>query len=479
MAQKSSLKQELTQRLHQTLSPAQLKFVRLLEMNQPEVEEEVRHELEENPALSTVDGEVSELTDSNYHDESDAISHDDYGGTDEMPRYRPAGTPRSQVFDYAEATTQSSPMSLMEYLTAQVNELHRPAEVAAAAEYIIGYLDSNGYLSRTLQSIADDVAFTTGIDIPMEIWRRGLETVQSLDPVGVGARDLRDCLLIQLRRLPDDSERNVNLAREIVEHYFDIFSLKHFKRLEASLGVTSERLSAAIDVIRSLNPKPAADIGDDPVLDRTRHIVPDFIVEPSGDGDGKLTVSLPNSIPELQIERSFSEDPTDAAARTFVVRRREQATDFIDMLRLRNETLFNVMSAIVSIQHDFFLTDDESDLRPMVLKDVAALTGYDLSVVSRATAGKYVATPSGTYPLKFFFNEGIAGKSSDGEGHSTQAILAAMRTIIENENPSSPLSDDTIREHLAADGIDIARRTVAKYRERLGFPVARLRKDIR
>ncbi|MDE5784983.1 MAG: hypothetical protein K2H98_00465, partial [Duncaniella sp.] len=249
MSRKSSLKQELTQRLHQTLSPAQLKFVRLLEMNQPEVEEEVRHELEENPALSTVERETAVATENSYDDPAETLPHNDYG-SDDVPRYRSSATPRSEVFDYAEATTQSSPMSLMEYLNAQVNELHRPQDVAATAEYIIGYLDSNGYLSRPLQSIADDVAFTTGMDLPMDLWRRGLETVQSLDPAGVGARDLRDCLLIQLRRLPDDTEGNITLAREIVEHYFDIFSLKHFRRLESALGVSSERLREAIVVIR-------------------------------------------------------------------------------------------------------------------------------------------------------------------------------------------------------------------------------------
>lgn len=463
--------------MHQTLSPAQLKFVRLLEMNQPEVEEEVRHELEENPALATVENDHDTPGGDDFNETAEQIQLADYRDDDEIPHVSPGINRHHEAFDWAEASAQSSPMTLMEYLTAQVNELHRDPSVAAAAEYIIGYLDSNGYLSRTLQSIADDVMFTTGVDIPMEIWQRGLETVQSLDPAGVGARDLRDCLLIQLRRLPEDDEGNVALAIEIANHYFDIFSLKHFTKLETALGVDAPRLRAAIDVIRSLNPKPASDIGEDPLLDRTRHIVADFIVEPADDGD--LIVTLPNSIPELEIERSFRDEPADDAARQFIARRREQATDFIDMLRLRNETLFNVMSAIVKIQRDFFLTGDESDLRRMVLSDVSALTGYDLSVISRATAGKYVATPSGTYPLKYFFNEGMGVNSADDDSRSTQSILAAIKAAVEEEDPASPLSDDAIKEHLAAEGIDIARRTIAKYRERLGIPVARLRKDIR
>ncbi|MDE6484230.1 MAG: RNA polymerase factor sigma-54 [Duncaniella sp.] len=477
MPQKTSLRQDLTQRLHQTLSPAQLKFVRLLEMNQPEVEEEVRHELEENPALATAETDGDHNSTDDFNETAEQIQLADYSDDDEIPHSGAGAGRHHDAFDWAEASAQSSPMSLMEYLTAQVNELHRDPAVAATAEYIIGYLDSNGYLSRSLQSIADDVVFTTGADIPMETWQKGLDTVRSLDPAGVGARDLRDCLLIQLRRMPEDTDGNVALAREIVAHYFDIFSLKHFSRLESALGVNSDKLREAVEVIRSLNPKPAADIGEDPMLDRTRHIVADFIVEHAD--DATVTVTLPNSIPELEIERSFREEPADAAARSFIARRREQAGDFIDMLRLRNETLFNVMSAIVTIQHDFFLSGDESDLRPMVLKDVAALTGYDISVISRATAGKYVATPSGTYPLKFFFNEGVAGSSDDDGGHSTHAILAAIKSAIDNEDHNSPLSDDAIKEILASEGIDIARRTVAKYRERLGIPVARLRKDIR
>ncbi|MDE6416968.1 MAG: RNA polymerase factor sigma-54, partial [Duncaniella sp.] len=426
-------------------------------------------------ATAETDGDHNAADD--FNETAEQIQLADYSDDDEIPHAGAVTGRHHEAYDWAEASATSSPMSLMEYLTAQVNELHRDPAVAATAEYIIGYLDSNGYLSRTLQSIADDVAFTTGVDIPMEMWQRGLDTVQSLDPAGVGARDLRDCLLIQLRRMPDDSDGNVALAREIVTHYFDVFSLKHFSRLESALGVSAQRLREAVDVIRSLNPKPAADIGEDPMLDRTRHIVPDFLVEPAE--DGSVTVTLPNSIPELEIERSFRDEPTDAAARSFIARRREQATDFIDMLRLRNETLFNVMSAIVTLQHDFFLSADESDLHPMVLKDVAALTGYDLSVISRATAGKYVSTPSGTYPLKFFFNEGLAGSSDDDGGHSTHAILAAIKSAVDGENPAAPLSDDAIKEHLASQGIDIARRTVAKYRERLGIPVARLRKDIR
>ncbi len=478
MAPKTSLTQTLTQRLHQRLSPLQMKFVHLLEMSQPEVEEEVRHELEENPALSTVDNEPDLLTADDYGETPEQLQLADYSDDDEIPHSRPGATGHHAAFDYAEATTQSA-MTLMEYLTGQINELHLKPEVAAAAEYIIGNLDNNGYLSRPLRNIADDVAFSTGIEIPFETWQAALTAVKSLDPAGVGASDLRDCLLIQLRRLPDDTP-SVDTAREIIAHYFDLFSLRHFHRLESALGVSSEALSQAVELIKSLNPKPGGDIGEDPATDRSAHIIPDFMVEPADDDDpGRFTITLPNTLPELTIENSFRIDPADKSAGTFVARRRESASDFIDMLRLRNETLMRVMTAIVNLQPTFFITGDESDLKPMVLKDIAAATGYDISVISRATAGKYVATPSGVFPLKSLFNEGIQNGDAAGEGHSTPAVLAAMKEIIEDEDSSAPLSDDAIKARLSERGIDIARRTVAKYRERLGFPPARLRKGIR
>lgn len=478
MAPKTALTQTLTQRLHQTLSPLQMKFVHLLEMSQPEVEEEVRHELEENPALSTVDNEQDIIAADDYRETAEQMQLADYSDEDEIPHSLPGATGHHAAFDYAEATTQSA-MTLMEYLTGQINELHLPPDVSAAAEYIIGNLDNNGYLSRPLRNIADDVTFTTGIEIPYETWQAALTAVKSLDPAGVGAADLRDCLLIQLRRLPDDTPA-VETAREIIAHYFDLFSLRHFHRLETALAVNSETLATAIELIRTLNPKPGGDIGDDPALDRSAHIIPDFIVEPAEDDSiDRFSITLPNSMPELTIEKSFRVDPPDKSARPFVTRRRESATDFIDMLRLRNETLVRVMTAIVNLQPTFFMTGDESDLRPMVLKDISAATGYDISVISRATAGKYVATPSGVYSVKSLFNEGIQNKDDAGEGHSTHAILAAMKEIIESENSSSPLSDDAIKDKLSERGIDIARRTVAKYRERLGFPPARLRRGIR
>lgn len=471
---KDSLRLSLSQKLRQRLSPSQMKFVRLLEMNTPEIEEEVRHEVEENPAIEIVDSDRRDDAgeDADFNESAEEMMRADYRDDDDIPVYNCSASNRSADDPWYEPVAVASPMSLLEYLNAQISQMSVAPDEEAAAEYIIGNIDSNGYLTRPLRSIADDVAITTGVDIPYETFQRGLALVRSLDPAGVGANDLRDCLLLQLDRMTQSPD--TALAREIVADYFDLFSLKHYDRLATALGVSTDDLRRADDIIRSLNPKPGADIGGDPAEDRARHIIPDFIVETD---DENITVTLTDSVPELQIERTFSSDPADSEARAFISRRREEAIDFIDMLRLRHETLFNVMSAIVSIQRRFFLTDDESELRPMVLKDVAAITGYDLSVISRATTGKYAATASGVYPLKFFFNEGVSATDGDDDA-STQACLAAIRSMIEDEDPSAPLSDEAIAAGLAEKGIEIARRTVAKYRQRLGLPVARLRRKL-
>lgn len=301
--------------------------------------------------------------------------------------------------------------------------------------------------------------------------------VRSLDPPGIGAVDLRDALLLQLKRRTQTPD--VMLATDIIRDYFDLFSLMHFDRIRSLTGADKDRLKEAMETIRSLNPKPGAQISstDD---DRTHHISPDFLVEADGD---ILTLTLLNRIPRLQIEESFAAGTlpqsrrrsaeTDAA-NAFIRQKRDEAATFIKVLETRQRTLFRVMSAIMQWQRDFFLSDDPLTLRPMILKDISAVTGDDLSVISRATAGKYVATGQGVYPLRFFFNE----RRKDDNDTSSQVILDRLRTIIEQEDKSHPLSDAAITEILHNEGFDIARRTVAKYRERLGLPVGRLRKQL-
>ena len=347
------------------------------------------------------------------------------------------------------------------------------------AQYIIGNLDDNGYLTRDLCAINDDLAFNVGLDVDMAQVKRVADVVRSLDPAGVGAIDLRDCLLLQLKR--KEPCQATKIATEIIEDYFDLFSKKHYDRMRSHLGITEPQLKEAMSVITSLNPKPGSIITGGS-SDRTRHIIPDFNIETDPD-NGNITLTLLNRIPDLQIEETFSEKaselPSNAnrsqrEAATFIKQKRDEASGFIKILQMRQETLYKVMKAIVTLQRDFFMTDDESRIRPMILKDISAITGHDLSVISRATAGKYVMTQRGIYPLKLFFNE----RPKEDDDTSSHEILAVLKEIIDNENKNKPLSDEAITKILTEKGYDIARRTVAKYREKLGLPVARLRKEL-
>ncbi len=475
---KESLKLTLSQKMQQRLSPLQIRFVRMLEMNGPEIEDEVRRELDDNPALEVADY-IDSPQEEEFHVSAAEMQLADYRDEDDIPSYRLEARNSSRDDVYYEPTAVAEENSLGESLLAQLAETDMSDSDMLIAQYIVGNLDGNGYLTRKLRQILDDLAFNAGIETDMTHLRSIADRIRSLDPPGVCAFDLRDCLVLQLRRLAPTKARK--LALEIVEHYFDLFSLKHFDRLTSLLGVNREELREAVEVIRSLNPKPGGQLGDSDADSKSRHIIPDFNVEVDGN---TVTLTLVNNIPELTIEKSFVSDgeefmsDTTAKARreaeAFIARKREDATEFIDLLRLRQETLYKVMAAIVRLQHDFFVSEDESRLHPMILKDVARETGYDLSVISRVTAGKYVATPWGVYPLKFFFNE----KVGTDEESSSREILAAIRQLIDGEDPEHPLSDDALMKMLSDRGYEIARRTVAKYRERLGIPVARLRKGI-
>lgn len=475
---KETLRQSLDQKLQQRLSPLQMRYVRILEMTEPEIEEEVRRELDDNPALAEIDraDDPGNETDS-FAESAEQMQLADYTD-DDIPSYRLEARNHSADDRYFEPVAVAGGDSLIDYLMSQLNETDLDEKELLVARYIVGNLDDNGYLTRTLTEISDDLAFGAGIEIGDKELKKVFNTIRSLDPAGVGAIDLRDCLSLQLKRLPSGKVRDI--ALDIVSHYFDLFSNRHFDRLRSSLGISREELIRAEELIRSLDPKPAGEIGETEADDRSRHIIPDFLLET--DQNGKITISMPGNVPELTIESSFdvSEDNDtltgnrNQEARSFIEKKREEATEFIELLRMRKLTLMKVMEAIAHIQKDFFITEDESKLRPMILKDIASRTGYDLSVISRATTGKYVATTGGIYPLKFFFNE----KVSDDEGSSSREILAAIREIIEDEDPVAPLNDDALMSSLHERGYDIARRTVAKYRERLGLPVARLRRKI-
>ncbi|MDE6078927.1 MAG: RNA polymerase factor sigma-54 [Duncaniella sp.] len=457
-----TLTQTLTQRMQQRLSPLQLRLVRMLEMSEPEVEEDVRNELAENPAL-----EVADNADT---------AHDAITRTDDSIRQ----TSGMRYADHSsdlnwEPQLGAGGETLIETLSRQLAETGFSEEDMPVARCIIGNIDANGYLTRTLPEMRDDLAFDEGLDVSPEKMREVFEAIRRLDPPGVGAVDLRDCLLLQLNRRTDSPE--TILAREIVRHYFDLYSLRRWDKLASRTGATEDELRDADLLIRSLDPKPASTIGDNEADPRTRHIAPDFVVELDPDTEA-VTLTMPSSIPDLVVEQTFASPDANTLAsddaRLFIERKRASASDYIELLRMRRETLRRVMEAILRRQHDFIVTEDETRLRPMVLRDLADDTGLNISIISRATAGKYVALPGGIYPLKFFFSESV----SDDEESSGREVAAALRTLVEEEDKRHPLNDDALTALLAEKGYKVARRTVSKYRERLGIPVARLRKSI-
>lgn len=469
-----TLKLSLEQKMQQRLSPLQVMYGKMLEMNGPEVEDEVARALDDNPALEAVDRVDEPAEESGYDETSDEIQAADYRSEEEMPFNSPRESSAKDI-NPLETMTADTSVTLFDTLSDQLADYDLDERQMLVARYVIGNIDDNGYLTRSASSLAYDIEEHTGIAVPVPEIRGIIDIVRSFEPAGIAAVDLRDCLLLQLhRRKPDPT---VEIATEIITHYFDFFSRKHYDRLSSALGITGDQLREAIKLIVSLNPKPASGLAGNSADDRTRHIVPDFNVEV--DDGNTVTLTLLNNIPELQIESSFNlPDPKlsgNSSADLFIRQKRDEAAEFIRVLRMRQETLYNVMKAIVKIQREFFLNaDDETLIRPMILKDIAALTNYDLSVISRATAGKYVATAYGIYPLKHFFNE----RPKEDEDASTHEIAAVLKEIVDSEDKRKPLSDEALTERITARGYDIARRTVAKYREKLGIPVARLRKEM-
>lgn len=482
------------QKLQQRLTPLQVRYVRMLEMTGPEFEEEIRKAVDEMPALeaSAPETEISERLSnatedgSDFNESADDMMAADYGSADDMPDYLQrqmrSGT-QALPEDYYEPVIADSAESLIEALTRQLDEIEITPDERMIARYIIGNLDDNGYLSGSLQQIADDIAYNEGKEFPLETIKGVLMKVRTLDPPGIGAVDLRDCLLLQTKRLPRTVDTRI--ALEIVRDYFDLFAKKHFRRISSAIGIDNDALKRGIEVISRLNPKPAS------LLESTgggaaRAITPDFLVE--ADHDENLTLTILNRIPELSVSATFSADtplPEASAASTsaalqFLKQRRDEASDFIRIVGMRQQTLLKVMSAIMQFQRPFFLTEDESLIRPMVLRELADATGLDLSVISRATQGKYVMTRRGIYPLKMFFNERRNKQEDPAEDseNTTPRIIAAIRGLIESEDKHKPMSDRQITDILTSQGFDIARRTVAKYREKIGYPVGRLRKEL-
>lgn len=472
---KESLELSQQQRLQQRLHPEQMLYGRLLEMSTPEIEDEVRRVVDENPALTERAPEGAEATadmDETFKESAEQLQRADYANDDDVPFPRYGSRSHDWDFDMPEAAPGET---LAEALKSQLTDFNLSTSDRDIAEYIIDNLDDNGYLTRSAAAMADDMSASTGHERDADDFRRMLEIVRMLEPAGVGATDLRDCMLLQLSRMKPAPD--VALATKILGEHFDAFTKRHSDRLRAALDTDEDSLSAAIKLILTLDPKPGGH-ADNSTDNRTRYIVPDFNVEI--DANGRATVWLTGRTPELAIEESFIPDEKAATASrrereayAFVRARHDEAQSFIKMLNARARTLMAVMKSIVARQKDFFISADRADIHPMILRDIAADTGYDLSVISRATAGKYVATPAGVYPVKMSFNE----RPIDDNDTSSHEISEKIKDVIAKEDKRAPLSDEALRAALAAEGYDIARRTVAKYREKLGLPVARLRKN--
>lgn len=480
---KGTLAQHQTLSQLQRLTPMQVQFVRMLEMTGPELEHEVERQLEEMPALERADatattGETSD--EDTFQESAEDLQMADYAREEEIPSYRLNTQAAPADNDFIPQTSDSGE-TLMELLERQLPELNLNDHDRTLAQYIIGNIDGNGYLRRPAEAIAYDIAVSTGEDISQDHIELLLNKIRTLDPAGVAATDLRQCLLLQLERM--EPTKPIADATTIIRDYFDLFAKRHFDRIAAAANMTEHQIQEAVRVITRLNPKPGNVADESDFEHRSRQIVPEIELNII---DDKLTLSLLDNIPELTIAETFTKDPdtkgvTSQRARneaaTFIRSRREEAATFIKVLKLRQQILFNVAKAIVDFQRDFFLTGDKTALKPMGLKDIAAATGYDLSAVSRATATKYILCPTGIYPLKFFFNEKSA--SADGTDNATyHTISEAIRRLVEAEDKSAPLSDDSLTSLLSAQGFNIARRTVSKYRERLGYPIARLRRGI-
>ena len=485
-ANKQIMEQRLATKLW--ITPQQKMLVRLVEMNGAELQQEVRRVTEENPALEEADTSPAELQHLDRDEDGEIITETaddmlraDYKSEDDIPYYRTHINNRSaDDEDYQPLAVAEN--SLIDYLTEQLAERDLSPKQKLIAQYIIGNIADSGYLQRSVEAMAFDIMDHTGYDISEEEVEQTLDEVRELDPPGIAAFDLRECLLLQLQRRP--GTQNARLAYTVVDQYFNLFTKKHFDRIAAALGISIDQLKDVIAEIAKLNPKPGSAITGIAGESHSQQITPDFIIETNGD---EITLTLVNSIPDLQISESYSitcqrfatHKPATKQERTIAADIKDKynrAQMFISMLQQRQNTLYRTMEAIMLRQKTFFLTGDTADLKPMVLKDIAADLDLDVSVISRATRNKFVATEWGTFPLKYFFSEGL--QHASGEEVSSREILSTIEELIANEDKKHPLSDDKLCQILNQKGYQIARRTIAKYREKLALPVARLRKEI-
>jgi RNA polymerase sigma-54 factor len=506
------LKQHLSQKLLQKLSPQQIQLMKLLQVPTATLEQRIKEELETNPALDegddTYEQDFEDPSSDNYDEESDYQDDDDFSSADNdvnlddyWEQYiedDPSSYKYKSESHQSDEEEKTIPVaienSFHDFLEQQLGMLDlRDEREEQLAKQILGSIDDDGYLRRDPDAIMDDLLFTQNISTTKEEIENLLEQIQRFDPPGIGARDLQECLAIQLRlklerdKLPRAHQRAIRRALAIIEDHFDVFSKKHFERLQRDLNISEDDLKEAIDEILKLNPKPASGYNDG--SSRTvQYIVPDFIVLNKG-GELELSLNARNA-PDLRINdqylgmlttykettRGRRANANEKEAILFIKQKIDSARWFIDAIRQRQETMFRTMYAILQYQQEYFLTGDERKVRPMILKDIADITGYDISTISRVANSKYVQTEFGTKSLKEFFSESM--QTAEGEEVSTVEVKKILSDVIGKENKRKPLSDEKLKEILLQKGYNIARRTVAKYREQLNIPVARLRKEL-
>lgn len=494
-----ALSQTLQQKLLQKLSPQQIQLMKLLQVPTANLEERIKEELEENPALELDDekhedngdelkDEFTETGDTEYEeksgseDEYDNIDVSEYvhDGDDDVADYK------LRDDNYPDEEQKQIPFkteaSFYETLLNQLGLLKLSEKEQRIAEQVVGSIDEDGYLRRETSAIVDDLAFRQNISATEEEVETIIQRIQRFDPPGVAARDLQECLLLQLQRQKDEG-RDVDTAIMAIRRYFDEFTKKHYEKIQRGLNIDEDQLKEVMQQIIRLNPKPGGNVGG--INKAESYVVPDFFIM---NNNGKLELTLNSrNAPELRIsegyrdmmkeyDRGAKKDKRQKEAVLFIKQKIDAAKWFIDAIKQRQHTLLSTMTAIMNHQHDFFLTGDETTLRPMILKDIAEKTGLDISTVSRVANSKFVQTEFGTYRLKFFFSESLSTDS--GEEVSTREVKKILSDLIEGENKKRPLSDERLTELLQEKGYNIARRTVAKYREQLNIPVARLRKEL-
>ena len=482
------LKQYLQFKLSQKLSPQQIQLMKLIQLPTQAFEQRLKQELEENPALERgKDNESDGFEDYSDHDLGDNeqinaedINVDDYLSDDEIPAYRLHANNYS-ADDDSKTIPYASGTSFTQILIDQLNTFRLEDEHYQIAKFLIGSIDDSGYIRRPLLDLIDDLAFTQNIYTNIETIEKVLNVVQQLDPPGVGARDLQECLLIQLQRKTQTP--HTECAAKIIENAFEQFSKKHYQKLLKKFNISEHQLKDAILEIERLNPKPGSSFSNN--LRSTEHVVPDFTIK-IVDGELELTLNGRNA-PELHVSKSYNEmllgykaskekSKAQKEAVLFIKQKLDAAKWFIDAIRQRQQTLMLTMSAIMQYQKAYFLSGDEEQLRPMILKDIADEVEMDVSTISRVANSKYVDTPYGTKLIKEFFSESMT--NDQGEEVSTREIKSILKTVIAEEDKKKPLTDEKLAKILKEKGYPIARRTVAKYREQLDFPVARLRKQI-